>query len=251
MYPDRSDYLKIDEAARMLGVSARTVYRWIWKGELPASKVGGLYFIPRGELLNRLHSNRTAGSSFDPAPPPTSTTLKCGYCFQLIAGEAQIGEICLQEGCEQMICTRCSEAGIQYCAAHQPDRAQRLAEAQAQHQSGKVPLLVTGESARLREISFTNRIQARLAGITALLHPASGELINVADWDCLAETVDERLEVMRMLGKVLLDADTLARMPLNPTITYLLPKDKKQKGSPVEIQVRVLSRLKRFFQVGL
>lgn len=48
------ELLKIADAARLLGVNRRTIYRRIWNGELPASKVGGLYFIRRTDLEDLL-----------------------------------------------------------------------------------------------------------------------------------------------------------------------------------------------------
>ena len=48
--PVTSEYLKISEAAQLLGVTKRWVYRRVLSGELPASKVGNLYFIHRSDL---------------------------------------------------------------------------------------------------------------------------------------------------------------------------------------------------------
>ena len=41
---------RIKEVAELLGVSTRTVYRRIWSNELPAVKIGGLYYIRQSDL---------------------------------------------------------------------------------------------------------------------------------------------------------------------------------------------------------
>jgi excisionase family DNA binding protein len=46
-------YLTIPELARMLGVSRITVYNWVKKGVIPATKVGRTYIIT-DETLNEI-----------------------------------------------------------------------------------------------------------------------------------------------------------------------------------------------------
>jgi nitrogen PTS system EIIA component len=43
--------IDVKEAARLLEVSEKTIYRWIKKGELPAYKINDLYRFNRAELL--------------------------------------------------------------------------------------------------------------------------------------------------------------------------------------------------------
>jgi len=58
-----SDFLKINKAARYLGVTRRWVYRRIWSGDLPASKVGSLYFIRQQDLDALIEQGKSAGFS--------------------------------------------------------------------------------------------------------------------------------------------------------------------------------------------
>jgi nitrogen PTS system EIIA component len=43
--------IDVREAARLLGVTEKTIYRWIKKGDLPSSRVNDLYRFNRSELL--------------------------------------------------------------------------------------------------------------------------------------------------------------------------------------------------------
>ena len=247
---DRSNYLKIDEAARLLGVSTRWVYRRIWSGELPASKVGGLYFIDRQDLQALMEHKRSGKTADLIETPASAVLLKCGYCFRLLTSDELVGEVCEFEACERLVCKYCLEQGVRHCAAHAPSRDQKFSEAQQLYQQGDIPVLVKSSSARLMELNFLNRIQARLARFTSLIHPLSGELLNIPDWDALLETKDERAEVMRMLDKVLLDSETEARQPLNASLCYRIPQQKKQKGPPLEITIQVISRLPLMLRDG-
>lgn len=70
--------LGVREAARLLNVSERAVYRWIHQGKLPTSKVNDQYRFNRAELLGWATSQRISVSPeafHDPengAPPPAS-----------------------------------------------------------------------------------------------------------------------------------------------------------------------------------
>ena len=52
------EYLRLDqmvpvkEAAKELGVSDKTIYKWIYDGRLKHKKVGGRVMIPRRELFS-------------------------------------------------------------------------------------------------------------------------------------------------------------------------------------------------------
>jgi nitrogen PTS system EIIA component len=59
------DILTIEEVARYLRVSERTVYDWAQKGEIPSGKIGTVWRFKRNEIERwvneRLSSNRSAG----------------------------------------------------------------------------------------------------------------------------------------------------------------------------------------------
>ena len=59
------DILTIEEVARYLRVSERTVYDWAQKGEIPSGKIGTVWRFKKNEIERwvneRLSSNRSAG----------------------------------------------------------------------------------------------------------------------------------------------------------------------------------------------
>jgi len=239
---DNQDYLKISEAARLIGVSQKTVYRWILAGELNANKVGGLYLINRGSLETRLAPEK----KFDSTESLSKTEIiKCGSCFQIITSDAQVGSICKEDGCEQIICMQCQQKNISYCLNHRPTAEQSWHQAEEKLHQGEYKLLVKSPSARQRELIFLNRIDARLSNVKTLLHPTTGELITISSWEAVREKYDEQSLLIRLLRKLFLDASTLARYPLNMSHHYRFPIGKGQKGESLEIWVQVFSRMER------
>ncbi len=245
-----SEYMKIAEAARFLGVTQRWVYRRVLSGELPASKVGGLYFIQRKDLQALLDGGRVAPSPEDKlesaSPLPR---LKCGFCYRLLADESEVGGMCSSAGCGELICDKCWQLHIHTCVRHSPTRAERLQSAREGKQSGVVSLLVEAPEARLSEINFLNRIHARLGGYSTLIHPLSGEALDIPSWDAVLETGDERAELMHLLGKVALDADTTSQIPLNAWHHYTL-KPKARKASTLELYVQVAANMEKMVRDG-
>jgi excisionase family DNA binding protein len=251
---DSSEYLKVTEAARLLGVSVRTVYRWIDSGELPAALVGHLYLIKRDDLLARLEQRQAgrpvvapAGSVYA-AETPASARLKCSLCFRLLSGPQQVVGRCRQEECETPLCKTCWQAGERFCARHLPTRQQKYEQALARFRDGAIPLLVKASDARLRELAFLSRLQERVCNVHSLSHPLSGAVVNVADWDDFKEQGDERGEVMRLLDTGVLDAELARGQPLNAWVRYRLPGSKK--NPPVEVAALALARLPQMLSEG-
>lgn len=62
---------RVSEVADMLGATATQVQRWIAQGELPATKIGGLWFVPADALRDRLEAydvNRAGPQRGEPVP---------------------------------------------------------------------------------------------------------------------------------------------------------------------------------------
>lgn len=60
--PGKRIALRVKEAAEMLGISERTCYDLIYKGELPSLKIGRAIRIPM-DLLQRHITERTTGGN--------------------------------------------------------------------------------------------------------------------------------------------------------------------------------------------
>lgn len=246
--PD-SQYMKIAEAARFLGVTQRWVYRRVLSGELPASKVGGLYFINRKDLQALLDAGRVTPEINPEKRGENVKRLKCGFCYRLLQDESEIGGTCEKEGCAEIICVDCWKLNIHACAQHSPNREQRQQRAAERFEAGQLPILVKSGEARLAETTFLNRIHSHLSGFPTLIHPATGEVLNISSWDEALESGDERAELMHLLGKVALESSTIAQMPLNSWYHYAL-RAKNKKATPLEIHVQAVSRLENMARDG-
>jgi len=248
---DSSDYLKINDAARFLGVTRRWVYRRIWSGDLSASKVGGLYFIRRQDLEKLMEQGKTEGFVSETESKP-SPALKCGYCFRLLASDSLIGDVCEAEGCEELICAQCRAEGIRFCVQHVESRDEQWARVLEEHRAGKWPTLVRSSQARLREVNFIQRLQIRLASIDTVRHPLSEEILSVKKWDDFLREGDERSELMKLLNKAVLEKDWLDRNPLNTFARYHLPRgqEKGKQNLPLTVFAQVLSRSTCMLQKG-
>ena len=254
---DNKEYLKISEAAKLLGISQKTVYRWVVSGELAASRVGGLHLIRRADLDARLARGEIGTqtgafsqsvsnvSQASPEPVLSSELTKCATCYQLIQGSNQLGGNCTLDDCAQPICANCFAKGVRYCLVHRPTTEQSFRAAEEKLQRGEFSLLVKGPDARQAELIFLNRIDARLSNIKSLVHPQSGELINIPAWDAARQSSDEQTRLLKLLNKLFLDSASLLRYPLNAANSYRLLPGKGQKGAPLEIVIQVCSRMER------
>lgn len=247
--PDSSNFLKINEAARYLGVTRRWVYRRISNGDLSASKIGGLYFIRKQDLEALIDQGKTDGSAKEKESAPM---LKCGYCFRLLESDLQIGDVCEAADCEELICTQCRTEGVHFCVRHIESRSELWAQAMQDYRSGKWSVLVRSNQARLREINFIQRLQLRLASINTVRHPLSNEILTVKQWDDFMQEGDQRAELMKLMNKAVLENEWLSQYPLNASIRYYLPDtlDKPRKNLPLVILAQVMSRARSMLQKG-
>ncbi len=105
--------LRIKQVAELLGVSTRTVYRRIWAEELPAVKIGGLYYIRQADL------EQSISSSPDPVEVVSPKIVKCGSCLKILRDADKIAQRCSHAGCLEVLCVDCLSQGKTQCRAHQ------------------------------------------------------------------------------------------------------------------------------------
>ncbi len=255
------ELLRLSEAARYLRVSRRWLYRRIWSGELAASKVGGRYFIRKADLdaliepLSRGENVEQADREIFRETVEGTPPLKCGYCFRVITTDTQIGDVCQAPGCDAIICADCWAQGHHYCFRHVPDLETRWKEAVKAYHNGEYPVLLRSSQARFREVNFLERIRLRLEQIAALRHPQGEGVISIENWRSLETYTDERDDLMELLGQAALDAETLARYPLNARLRYAFPPARKKglRGKalrPAALEVWVLSHMETMVREG-
>jgi PTS system nitrogen regulatory IIA component len=86
--------IDVKEAARLLGVSEKTVYRWIRKGDLPSSRVNDIYRFNRAELLEWATARRVGvspdifdgGNGGNGALPGLEDAIRAGGIHYRVAG---------------------------------------------------------------------------------------------------------------------------------------------------------------------
>jgi excisionase family DNA binding protein len=63
-----ADLIAIPEAAKILRVHVTSVYRYVMRRQLPAYKVGGRYWLSRGDVLGFVQRTGPGGEGGDPGP---------------------------------------------------------------------------------------------------------------------------------------------------------------------------------------
>jgi PTS system nitrogen regulatory IIA component len=89
--------IDVKEAARLLGVTEKTIYRWIKKGDLPSSRVNDLYRFNRSEILEWATARRVGVSPdiFDDGADSAATlpgleeALRTGGIHYRVAGASR------------------------------------------------------------------------------------------------------------------------------------------------------------------
>jgi len=242
---EKDKLYRIKEVAELLGVSTRTVYRRIWANELPAVKIGGLYYIRQADL------DKTISQSNQRTPTPESVSpkiVKCGSCLKILRKPEQIAQRCSTAGCLEVICTECAAKGKTKCRTHQ-SLTDMITLRQQPDQEG--PVRVRASQARLREVNYLNRLRSRMRRIESIAHPRTGKLLSIPDWEAILKTGDERAAVLRLKGKVLLDSRESSEQPLNAWLQYLYKPVKGEQTEPLIIEIRVLNHLEVMVTTGM
>jgi PTS system nitrogen regulatory IIA component len=88
--------INVKEAARLLAVSEKTIYRWIRQGEIPAYRINDLYRFNRAELLEWATAKRLsvspeifAEAAGEEPLPGLADAIKAGGIHYRISGETK------------------------------------------------------------------------------------------------------------------------------------------------------------------
>lgn len=239
--------LKIGDAAELLGVTRRTIYRWIWSGELQASKVGGIYFIRREDLDALINKGRTKKQIVNHEISPY---VVCGSCNREIENENQIAGNCRQDDCEELICKQCWSLIIRNCRHHSPEEVIKQDNAWNAYLDGDYKLVITRGNARLQEINFIRRVKNRIQSINTLIHPTSGQALVITDWDSYRVEGDDRVSIMKGMGRVTLDEDTTRQIPLNSWVKWDIQNHILKSEMPLQIYIQSICRTEGMVQKG-
>jgi len=117
-------FLTLDEAAEILGVDYKTVYRLVRSGSLPAGKIGRVYRIKRADLDAYFESTKTQPT---PGAPTPLQGLRCCVTGKRIVSELDIGGYCSETG--GPICADAWAAGHRVASATSTESTQIKGEA--------------------------------------------------------------------------------------------------------------------------
>jgi excisionase family DNA binding protein len=104
-----NEYLRTDEAAKLLGVHVNTINNWIRTGKLPSVRVGKLHRIPRRELeaqirkLDHQHVHTIAVANQKGGVAKTTTTLNVAAALALQGKKVLVVDLDPQGGCSVML----------------------------------------------------------------------------------------------------------------------------------------------------
>lgn len=260
------EFLTIQEVAEWLGVSDKTVSRLVLSGQLPATKVGGLYRLRHADIQEYLEKQKLLLQSRTRPPEgpplqasveragPAAPAVSCARCGRLVKGLAQRGGDCQEPDCRLPLCRTCwSNDYDRYCRQHRRSREQKLEMARLRHARGEIPLAVTAEEARQREFTFIERFEQKIEETPYLTGPLDGVKYPVASWDAIrlrSRELDEaRLARLRLVQPEL-SPDLL---PQNLGSCYNLPKPRsrtERRGAMLSICASVFSDLEEMAANG-
>lgn len=102
------EFLSIEEAAKLLGVDYKTIYRLVRSGEIPAARIGRVYRIKRRDLDEFFERSKAAVRG-----------MECSSCGEFIHSVLGVGVRC--EVCGAPICVKCVKVeGARLCKEHVP-----------------------------------------------------------------------------------------------------------------------------------
>lgn len=106
-------YLSVEEAAEILGVEYKTVYRLVRSGELPAGRIGRVYRIRESDLSEYFERTKVVNQG-----------AVCAVCGKQVVSVLSIGARC--EVCGAPICVRCKETrDAVRCPEHMDESEQK------------------------------------------------------------------------------------------------------------------------------
>lgn len=176
MMDKSKNYLTIEQAAEVLGVEYKTVYRLVRSGEIPAGRIGRVYRILKGDLEGYFEGQKQILSG-----GPREYT-HCGVCGQQMVSELSVAGHC--NTCGRPICPACWSVKKQRtCPQHSTmsSGARSATSSEFQTHADRVAELrkdgrsvVTGEESPVIEATFVREFFERMAGLTCITDPVTG-----------------------------------------------------------------------------
>ncbi len=236
---DLKPFLSLKEMAQYLGMGYKAVWRLVLSGELPASKVGGIYRIRRNDAEAFLEQRKVARKvperqldNLDEKPFAGlylgRAGINCSRCLRLIKTPEMVGGECQHPGCDAILCRSCwASENDRYCLEHKPSANIKLSEAQRRLNLGEISVIVTADQAYMREREFISRFDQHLGHHKSIRSPVDGSKIRVSSWESIHEECADGDKVTMRSDKHKVPAKTY---PLNCWSVYHVGRQKGRGG---------------------
>ena len=179
-------FYSIQEAAEILKVDYKVVYRLVKEGRIPSQRVGWQFRLSQDDL---------------------NAYLKAERLKQHAVAETMRSATVVADGVARPVDAPVAPA----------------VNTNGKITSSTPPGEVTRMRARQMEVNFINRFSERVAQVDVLRHPTTRELMRIDDWKAIEEIVEDREALMQALNTSYLDRRTLATTPRNSIVRYTLP----------------------------
>ena len=254
-------FLSLKEMAQYLGMGYKAVWRLVLAGDLPASKVGGVYRIRKEDAENFLEKQKVPLSGTVTKSPlgfretsqedslfQKSPGTSCARCLRLIKTVEMVGGECQDSLCDSILCRVCwANERDRYCVDHKPSHEAKLEEVRQFMESGEIDVLVMSEQAYLREIGFISRFDQKIRQMNNLRSPVDGSKIRNPSWDDIHQEYTDDHEVTQLRELVKAPSST---SPRNVWSGYHFSKGKKNKNGGFVIATKVFSHLHAYNENG-
>ncbi len=253
--------LSLKEMAQYLGMGYKAVWRLVLAGELPASKIGGVYRIKRDDAerffeqqkvktvardISVPADDRDAASQTETVSERAATT--CARCLRIIKTAEMVGGECEDPSCESLLCRMCwASESDRFCLEHKPSPETKLAEARRRLKAGEITVVVTSDQAYLREVKFINRFDQKVKGISSIRSPVDGSKISVSSWGDIHQTHSDHMEPSSSSAARRGSGETF---PRNLWSSYHLSKRGKKGNGGFVLAATVFSHLHKYSEYG-
>lgn len=162
----------------------------------------------------------------------TSEALYCARCRRIIPHQGVIAGSCEHPSCEKALCRVCwQDEEDRFCVEHMRSREERLARAKAELEQGKIPVLVSSEEARQRELAFLSRFDLKVHHLDSVVSPLDDRPLSIESWDSLHSTTDVPLPASLAFRQGLAERQMPTEvMPCNRGSRYDIPSAAKHRA---------------------
>jgi excisionase family DNA binding protein len=161
------------------------------------------------------------------APEP----VYCSRCRRIIPQSGMIAGQCEHPSCEEPLCGLCwQDETDRFCAQHMVSQDERLAKARTELAQGRIPVLVSSEEARQRELAFLSRFDLKVHRLDSITSPAAESPVPVDSWDSLRSASEAPVPAsLKLATGSSVESGTVDLIPCNCGSRYEVPSTARTK----------------------